>query len=79
MKIVDKLKMAANAIFHIPSSEALAAIELEEAKREHLQMLTAQDYSRKMVEYHADRIRRLTSYIAKATEVKTPDSKSEGV
>lgn len=78
MKIFDKLKMAANAIFHIPSAEALAAIELEEAKRDHLQMLTAQDYSRKMVEYHADRIRRLTAYIAKATEVKTPESKQEG-
>lgn len=66
MKFIEKLKVASNAIFSIPSAEQLAVIELEEAKREHLQMLTAQDYSRKMVEYHADRIRRLTAYIVKA-------------
>jgi hypothetical protein len=68
MKILHKLRTAANAVFHIPSAQSLAIIELEQAKREHLQMLTAQDYSRKMVEYHADRIKRLTAYIAKASE-----------
>jgi hypothetical protein len=68
MKILHKLRAAANAAFHIPSAQSLAIIELEQAKREHLQMLTAQDYSRKMVEYHADRIKRLTAYIAKASE-----------
>jgi hypothetical protein len=68
MKILHKLKLAASAAFHVPSAQSLAIIELEEAKREHLQMLTAQDYSRKMVEYHADRIKRLTAYIAKASE-----------
>ena len=66
MKFFDRLTAAANAVFRVPSAEQLAVEELEQAKREHLQMLTAQDYSRKMVEYHADRIRRLTAYIAKA-------------
>ena len=68
MKILHKLKVFANSVFHIPSAQSLAINELEQAKREHLQMLTAQDYSRKMVEYHADRIKRLTAYIAKASE-----------
>lgn len=71
MKILHKLKMFTSSVFHIPSAETLAINELEQAKREHLQMLTAQDYSRKMVEYHADRIKRLTAYIAKASENKS--------
>jgi predicted outer membrane protein len=39
--------------------------ELDDAKRQHLQMLTALDYSKRMVDYHQDRIKRLTAYIAK--------------
>jgi predicted NAD/FAD-binding protein len=48
-----------------PSAEELAMRELDEAKRQHLQMLTALDYSKRMVDYHQDRIKRLTAYIAK--------------
>jgi len=49
-----------------PTPEEMAIKELEGAKRELLNMLTAQDYSKKMVEYHLDRIKRLTNYLAKA-------------
>ena len=49
-----------------PTPEEMAIKELEGAKRELLNMLTAQDYSKKMVEYHLDRIKRLTTYLAKA-------------
>jgi hypothetical protein len=49
-----------------PTPEEMAVKELEGAKRELLNMLTAQDYSKRMVEYHLDRIKRLTNYLAKA-------------
>jgi len=49
-----------------PTPEEMAIKELEGARRELLNMLTAQDYSKKMVEYHLDRIKRLTNYLAKA-------------
>ena len=49
-----------------PSAEEMAVKELEGAKRELLSMLTAQDYSKRMVEYNVDRIKRLTNYLAKA-------------
>jgi len=49
-----------------PTAEEMAVKELEGAKRELLNMLTAQDYSKRMVEYHLDRIKRLTNYLAKA-------------
>ena len=41
----------------------IAAQELDEAKRELLEMQTAFDYSKRMVDYHNDRVKRLTSYI----------------
>jgi len=49
-----------------PTPEEMAIKELEGARRELLNMLTAQDYSKRMVEYHLDRIKRLTTYLAKA-------------
>ena len=49
-----------------PTAEEIALKELEGAKRELLSMLTAQDYSKRMVEYNVDRIKRLTTYLAKA-------------
>jgi len=48
-----------------PTAEEMALKELEGAKRELLSMLTAQDYSKRMVEYNVDRIKRLTTYLAK--------------
>ena len=55
------------SIFRTPSADELAVVELEEAKRQLLQMQTALDYSKRMVDYHSDRIKRLTAYVAKAT------------
>jgi hypothetical protein len=51
-------------LFSMPSSEELAALELEEAKRAQLAAMTAQDYACQMVEYHRARIERLTEYLA---------------
>jgi len=42
----------------------LASRELDDAKRELLEAQTGQDYARRMVEYHSDRVKRLTAYVA---------------
>jgi hypothetical protein len=60
------------SIFRTPSADELAIAELEEAKRSLLQMQTALDYSKRMVDYHADRIKRLNAYIAKSVTEETP-------
>jgi hypothetical protein len=67
---MDRLKRlwwTLGSLFSLPSSDELARLELEEAKRQLLQMQTALDYSKRMVDYHSDRIKRLTAYVAKAT------------
>ena len=63
--VINNIKNYLNRVFRTPGAEELAVAELEQAKREHLQMLTALDYSKRMVDYHQDRIKRLTAYIAK--------------
>lgn len=68
----DKIVNFMQSIFRTPSADELAVIELEEAKRQLLQMQTALDYSKRMVDYHSDRIKRLTAYVAKATTEETP-------
>jgi len=49
--------------FKTPSPEELAAKELDEAKRELLKALSGQDYANRIVQYHEDRIKRLTEYL----------------
>lgn len=49
--------------FRKPSPKELAQRELEEAQRELLAAQSAADYARRMSEYHADRIRRLTAFL----------------
>lgn len=49
--------------FKTPTPEELAAKEMDEAKRELLRALSAQDYSNRIVQYHQDRIKRLTEYL----------------
>jgi predicted NAD/FAD-binding protein len=57
------LMMLSQKFFRVPTAKELAIRELEEAKREQLQALTALDYSKRMVEYHGDRIKRLAAYV----------------
>jgi hypothetical protein len=71
MKFISKVIEFIKASFRMPSAEMMALTELEQAKRELLQMQTAKDYSSRMVEYNQDRIRRLTAHIAKSTQVPT--------
>jgi hypothetical protein len=51
--------------FRMPTADLMAVRELEEAKRELLQMQTAQDYAKSMCAYHAERVKRLTAYVTK--------------
>lgn len=46
-----------------PTPHTLALRELEESKRELLTAHTSQEYSLKMVEYHRNKIRRLTAFL----------------
>lgn len=56
--------------FRIPSAMQLAIAELDEAQRRLLAAQTAQDYARRMVDYHTDRIARLTRYIKTADRLE---------
>jgi hypothetical protein len=50
-------------IFRAPSAKVLALRELEQAERSLLEAQTSQEYSKRMAEYHNDRIKRLTAYL----------------
>ena len=47
----------------LPSAKELAAKELETAQRKLLDALSAQEYAKRMGDYHSDRIKRLTAYL----------------
>ena len=49
--------------FRLPSPKELAAKELETAQRKLLEALSAQEYAKRMADYHQDRIKRLTAYL----------------
>lgn len=51
------------SIFTKPSARVLAQRELEDAQRELLSAQSACEYSRRIAEYHTDRIRRLTAFL----------------
>jgi hypothetical protein len=57
--MIDQLK----DYFRLPSPKELAAKELETAQRKLLEALSAQEYAKRMGEYHQDRIKRLTAYL----------------
>jgi len=49
--------------FRVPSPKELAAKELENAQRKLLEAYSAQEYAKRMADYHSDRIKRLTAYL----------------
>ena len=49
--------------FRLPSAKEMAAKELEMAQRKLLDALSAQEYAKRMADYHSDRIKRLTAYL----------------
>jgi hypothetical protein len=50
-------------LWRLPSAKEMAVKELEEAKRRFLDAQSAMEYARRMSDYHADRIKRLTNYL----------------
>jgi len=57
--MIDQIK----DYFRVPSPKELAAKELENAQRKLLEALSAQEYAKRMGEYHSDRIKRLSAYL----------------
>jgi hypothetical protein len=53
--------------FRLPSAKELAIKELEMAHRKLLVALSAQEYAKRMCDYHSDRIKRLTAYLKDET------------
>jgi len=53
-------------LWRLPSAKEMAVKELEEAKRRFLDAQSAMEYTKRMSDYHADRIKRLTIYIESA-------------
>lgn len=64
MNLIDYLKK----IYTAPSAEAIALRELEEAKRKLLDAQTAREYADSMCKFREAQIKRLTTYLHKATE-----------
>ena len=57
--MIDQIK----DYWRLPSAKELAAKELEMAQRKLLEALSAQEYAKRMGDYHSDRIKRLTAYL----------------
>ena len=53
--------------FKVPSATHLAVQELEAAKRELLQALSAQEYASALVQYNTDRVRRLSATVSSSS------------
>ena len=58
------------SVYSVPSAEVLALRELENAKRSLLEVQSTREYADSMCKYHEVRIKRLTTYLHTATEVK---------
>lgn len=61
MNLIAQLK----ALFRTPSAAALAVQELEEAQRQLLAALTAQEFAASMVAYNTARVNRLSGSLTK--------------
>jgi len=55
-------------IVRLPEPMQLAKRELADAHRQLLSAQSGAEYARRMVEYHQDRIKRLTAYVQAASQ-----------
>jgi len=60
--MIRTLFLTIRTYFTMPSAEALAVIELEEAKRKLLGAQTAREYADSMCKFHEAQIKRLNAY-----------------
>jgi len=63
VNMIDQIK----DYLRLPSAKELAAKELEMAHRKLLVALSAQEYAKRMGDYHLDRIKRLMAYLKDET------------
>ena len=56
------------ALYAAPSPETLALRELEQSRRDLLISHTQQEYSLKMVEFHKNKLKRLTAFLKQTME-----------
>jgi hypothetical protein len=56
------------SLYAPPSPETIALRELEESRRELLNAHTQQEYASKMVEFHKNKIKRLTLFLKETME-----------
>lgn len=61
---IDWLK----SVYTTPSAEQIALRELEESKRRLLEAQSSREYAASMCGYYEAKIKRLTTYLHKATE-----------
>lgn len=64
MKIINTIK----ALYAPPSPETMALRELEQSRRDLLAAHNQQEYSMKMVEFHKNKIKRLTLFLKETME-----------
>jgi len=66
--MINELVNWVKNIYATPTAESLALRELEESKRRLLEAQTAREYADSMCKYREAQIKRLTTYLHKATE-----------
>lgn len=64
MNFINTIK----SLYAPPSPETLALREMEESRRELLSAHTQQEYAAKMVEFHKNKIKRLTLFLKEIME-----------
>lgn len=63
--MIRKLIETTRNYLAVPTADALALTELEEAKRKLLSAQTGREYADAMCKFHENQIKRLTAYIYK--------------
>jgi len=66
--MINELVNWVKNIYATPTAESLALRELEDSKRRLLEAQTAREYAESMCKYREAQIKRLTTYLHKATE-----------
>jgi hypothetical protein len=69
--MINELVNWVKNIYATPTAESLALRELEDSKRRLLEAQTAREYADSMCKYREAQIKRLTTYLHKATEEQT--------
>lgn len=68
--MIRKLFQTIRTYFTMPSADALALVELEEAKRKLLSAQTGREYADSMCKFHEAQIKRLTAYTQPPVDTK---------